>query len=49
MKLNAAVIAPLEQVHLLGRVVSVDELICTVRLVYDPRMQIQAQIKQDVI
>jgi hypothetical protein len=44
VKLNAAVIAPLEQVHLLGRVVDVGELKCDVRLVYDPRMQIQSQI-----
>jgi len=44
VKVGAAVIAPLQQVHLLGRVVSVGELICTVRLVYDPHMQIQSQI-----
>jgi hypothetical protein len=44
VKLNAAVIAPLERVHLLGRVISVGELECEVRLAYDPRMQIQSQI-----
>jgi len=44
VKLNAAVIAPLEQVHLLGRVVYAGQLECEVRLASDPLMQIQAQI-----
>ena len=44
VKPNDAVIAPLEQVHLLGRVTYVGQLECEVRLASDPRSQIQAQI-----
>jgi hypothetical protein len=44
VKPDAAVIAPLEQVHLLGRVIYAGELECEVRLASDPRMRIQAQI-----
>ncbi len=44
VKVNAVVLAPLEQVHLLGRVVHVGLLECEVRLVSDPLMKTQAQI-----
>lgn len=46
---DAVVLAPLEQVHLLGRVVSVGQVECEARLISDASMGTQCQIIRQVI